>query len=268
MIAVPLSLDASWAVIMREARIFASYRTRALSRLLTIALSLMLFHYLSQLVHVSRFPRPESYFAFVVGGLVILEIIQSTFQMPAQLYQEMIAGTFERVAVSPFGPLGSLYAMTLFPVLLTFLYGFLTLLIAALGFGMPLHWATLPLALPIGLLAALSFMPFSLVFSALAIAFKQQTGNAYVLTGLSFLSGLYFPTALLPGWIRWASEVQPVTPAVDLLRHVVAGLPLTGDATVDLLKMAVFTLVLLPIATAAVARAFELGRRRGTLMEY
>jgi ABC-2 type transport system permease protein len=261
-------LAAAWSIVVREARVFVSYRARALSRLITIAMSLLLFHYISQLVHVSRFPRPQAYFAFVVGGLVVLEIIESTFQMPAQLYTEMLSGTFERIAISPFGPIPSLFAMTLFPVLLNFVYSFATLLIASLAFGMPLHWGTVGLALPVGLLAAASFLPFSLGFAAMAVAVKQQSGSAYVLTGLSFLSGLYFPTTLLPAWIRWASEIQPVTPSVDLLRHLISGLPLQEAAAGDLLKMALFAFIFTPIATIGLARAFRLSRRRGTLMEY
>ena len=57
------------------------------------------------------------------------------------------------------------------------------------------------------------------------------------MTCLSLVAGVFFPVALLPNWIEWTSEVQPLTPSLDLLRHLIVGTP------IDSAWWAVFRLV-------------------------
>jgi len=55
---------------------------------------------------------------------------------------------------------------------------------------------------------------------ALGLLVKQTVmGASFIVSAISLVAGLYFPISLLPGYLRWASDVQPFTPAVDLLRH-------------------------------------------------
>jgi ABC-type multidrug transport system permease subunit len=86
---------------------------------------------------------------------------------------------------------------------------------------------------------------------------------------VTLLAGVYFPVTLLPGWVQWAAEVQPFTPAVDLLRHLLIGVPLrSGAAWLDLAKLVAFPAVLLPLTLAALGGAVRRGRRQGTVTEY
>ena len=81
----------------------------------------------------------------------------------------------------------------------------------------------------------------------MVIAFKQvSSASQFIVTGVAIVGGLYFPIALLPDWIEWTSEVQPFTPATDLLRHLLVGTPLEHSAALDLFKLGAFALVLLP----------------------
>ncbi len=82
------------------------------------------------------------------------------------------------------------------------------------------------------------------------------------------MAGLYFPVALLPDWIQWASNVQPLTPAVELLRSTLVGQSLSSSAWVLLLKLALFAGVALPLSIAVLRKALHASRRRGTILEY
>ena len=76
-----------------------------------------------------------------------------------------------------------------------------------------------------------------MMLAAIVLLVKQtNAGAGLVVTGISLVAGLYFPVSLLPDWIQWASNVQPFTPAVDLLRYLLIGTPLEGSAMADLLK--------------------------------
>jgi ABC-2 type transport system permease protein len=260
---------ATLAVMRRDAQIFLSYRTRVLSQLLNAVFTLTLFHFLAQLVHVDTFDSPRSYFAFVVVGVVILQVLSSCFGTPALVRQELVAGTFEKLVVSPFGALRGIISLTLFPFLYSLLLGGATIALAALLFGLHLDWGTAPLCLPLAALSVAAFLPFGLLFAALTLVVKQSAvGTTWVIALLSLVGGLYFPVSLLPSWIRWLSDVQPFSVAVNLMRHLLVDAPLQESAWLSVVKLAAFALLLMPIALVAITAAIRVGRRRGTILEY
>lgn len=261
---------AAGAIVTRDWKVFRTYRTRLLSHVLSAVTMLFMFRFMSRLVHVSMFRSPDAYFGFAVVGIVILQILTSTLTTPPQaVRQELVAGTFERLVLSPFGAVMSTMSMMLFPFLYATLTGIITLLIAVFAFGLPLHWSTAPLALPVAVLGAVSFWPFGIVIAALTLAFKQaMMATNYVVAAISLLAGFYFPVALLPHWIRWTSKVQPFTPSVDLIRHLLLGTALGEPAWIDVAKLVGFAVVLVPLSGMMLTAAVEFGRRRGTITEY
>lgn len=264
-----LRLDAFWGVVRRDATVFTSYRSQAITQVVGMLFNLTIFYFISQLLHSKAFATSEAYFAYVVVGLVIMQVLITTLGLtPTQVRQELVAGTMERFLVSPFGPDYGVVAMMLFPIASSFVSGAIMLLIAATVFGLPLA-PTAPLAIPIAALGSLAFMPFALALVAVVIAFKQATvGTQFVVSGIAIIGGLYFPAKLLPGWIKWTSEVQPFAPAGDLLRHTLVNQPLIASAGVDLLKLVAFTAVLFPLSMWLLRRAILYGQRRGTIIEY
>jgi phosphomannomutase len=120
-----------------------------------------------------------------------------------------VAGTFERLLLSPFGPVLATIAMTLFPMMRALLMAIWTLALAALIFGLDLRWTTAALAVPVGLLCALTFAAIAVAVAAAVVAFKRAPGIGFVLAGIALVSGVYFPVGEPPGWIEWLSEVQP-----------------------------------------------------------
>ena len=231
--------------------------------------SLAVFYYISRLVRVEAFSSPETYFSFAAVGVIILQVLQSTLDIPVAVRQELVAGTFERMAVSPFGPVGEHPGAV--PV--------------SDGFGRRHHardagpaasscsastraGRRVPLAIPVAAVGALALGAIALLFVAMIVRFKQAPGAAYVLAAISLVAGFYFPATLLPWWLGWASDVQPFTPAVDLLRHLLVGLPLRASAWGDVAKLVGFSAVLLPLGVAGLAFAIDRSRRLGTLTEY
>jgi ABC-2 type transport system permease protein len=265
-----LYLSAFAAVLRRDAQIYASYRFRAIAQIAALLLSVTLFYYVSKLVGVRRFSSTDEYFAFVVVGLVILEVLTSTLvTLPLTVRQELVAGTFERVATSAFGAVGGIAAMLLFPVAVAVTLGGVTTMAAVVLYGMPIVWSTAVLALPVAILGAFAFAPFALLMAATVLAAKQAGGGAsFVVSGIALVSGIFFPIALLPGWLRWMSNVQPFTPALDLMRHLLIGTPLQDSAALNLVKLVGFATLMLPVGVSALNTAVAFCAKRGTLTEY
>jgi ABC-2 type transport system permease protein len=257
------------AVLRRDYVVYISYRSRLASQVLTSVFSLTLFYYVSRLVHVNGFATPGAYFGFVIVGIALISVLYSCFGVAETVRQELIAGTFERLLLSPFGPICSVLAMAVFPLLVSFVLAGFTLLIGWVAFGLSLHWATVPLAIPAMGLALLAFLPFGLAFAALTVVMKQgNVGTSWVIALISIVGGLYFPITLLPGWIQTASEFQPFTPATELLRHLLVGTPQSESIGLIVAKITLFAAVLLPVSLWALSHSIRIGRRRGTIIEY
>lgn len=264
-------IRAGLAVLRRDATIFVSYRGRLIVQLLGTIFSLTLFYYISRVVGGSKlFPDPDDYYAFAVVGLLILSVLNSTLgSPPGSFRQELVAGTFERLYLSPFGPVASLVSMLLFPFCFAIFSAATSLAYAYLAFGLKVEWDTAALAIPLGALGAISFMPFGMLLLAATVVFKQaSSGTTWIIAGISLIGGLYVPISVLPGWMQTLSHIQPFTPATELLRNVLVGTPLRDPAWLDITKCAGFAIVLLPISVWLTHRALDIGRRRATITEY
>jgi uncharacterized membrane protein YdjX (TVP38/TMEM64 family) len=68
--------------------------------------------------------------------------------------------------------------------------------------------------------------------------------------------------------VQTASQLQPFTPATNVLRHFLVNTPLTSPVATALLKLMGFAAVLLPLSLFTLARAIRFGQRRGTIIEY
>lgn len=258
------------AIVRRDARVFYSYRLRSVGQLIGATFTLTLFYEISRLVSTRRFATPQAYFDFAAVGLAVLPVLRAGLvSAPSALRDELIAGTFEHSALSPFGPVAYLLCTLVFPFVVGMASGAITLSLAAVLFHLHVAWATAALAVPLALLGALALAPFATLLLAGTVIVKQlTTGAGWIVAAFSLLGGAYFPVALLPGWIRWASGAQPLTPALDLLRHVLVHASAGGSAPGQLARLAVFAAVGLPLGAAALHWACAFTRRRGTLLEY
>ena len=261
-------LAAAAGIFRRDVTVYLSYRWRLGTQYLGVLFSLAVFYYISRLVRVGEFPSPDAYFSYAAVGVIILQVLQSTLDIPVSVRQELVAGTFERMAVSPFGPVWSILALFLFPLALAVVTMLVTLALGVVVFGLDARWSTVPLAVPVALVGAMALGAIALLFAAMVVRYKQAPGAAYVLAAISLVAGFYFPPSLLPWWLGWASEVQPFTPAVDLLRHLLVGQPLRASGWGDVAKLVGFTAALLPLGLAGLSLAVDRGRRLGTLTEY
>lgn len=261
---------AAAAMARRDALTIWSYRLRLVAQIASACLGLVVFHYVSQLVRAKPFTSPGAYFGFVVVGLLALQAFTVAIRGPARgARQELVAGTFERLLVSPAGPTAALMGTLVFPVVLAMVVGGISLLFAAAVLGLDLRWGTAPLALPLSALIAASAAPFGLFVLAGIVLVKQaEAAASWLIVMLTLIAGVYFPVDLLPGWIRWSSEVQPFTPSIDLMRNVLVGTPLARSVPGELVRLAGSALLLLPIGVLVLRTAIRTAQKQGTVLEY
>ena len=129
------------------------------------------------------------------------------------------------MVVSPFGPLGGIVALSLFPMALATVMATITIVgrrrhcSACRCTGRPCRSRCRP-----SLLGLCAFLPLALLLAGAVLIVKQAGSIAnFLITGLAFASGSFFPVSVLPSALRWISDVQPLTPALELIRHELVG---------------------------------------------
>jgi lipooligosaccharide transport system permease protein len=108
--------------------------------------------------------------------------------------------------------------------------------------------------LPLLFLIGLAFAGPALVMTAFARGYDFF--NYYMtllVTPMFILSGVFYPVSSLPAALQTAVQFLPLTHAVDLIRPLIAGLPVT-DVPLHLAVLAGYALVGYVVAVALVRR--------------
>jgi lipooligosaccharide transport system permease protein len=99
----------------------------------------------------------------------------------------------------------------------------LAIIVVAFGLGVTRE-PTLLAVLPVVVLTGLAFGALGLCVNAVARSYDFFSYYfTLVLTPMTFLSGVFFPVAQLPGWLQSVSAVLPLTAAIALARPLVLG---------------------------------------------
>lgn len=259
------------AVARRDLYIERSYRLRYANRLIETAITGAIVYQLSTLIVDSpdlvRFGG--SYFDFALIGLAVMTIARlgiSTFN--ANIVREQTQGTLEVLLATPTRVSVLLIGSFVFPLALTsidlVLYGAGIVL-----FGDGVNPGGLPYVLPLLLLTLASFCAFGIVGAAVVVLTKRgdpMTGPIVALT--SILSGAVFPVSTFPAALQVIAKVFPAFYGINGLREALLTKAGWSEIMPDLLVLAAFDAVLLPLSVALFVRALTAARRTGTLSSF
>ena len=262
------------AFIRRDFLAEKSYRLSfALGALATLA-NLAVFYFIGKLFGGALAPQLElygtGYFAYVFTAMAFFGYIGTgAGSYAGRLRLEQTQGTLEAVLSTPLGILPFLAAMSAW----NFLFATFELLVYALAgifiFKLDFSAANWPAASLVFLLSAACFAALGILSSCFVVLFKRGNPLAWLLINFEgLLGGVYFPVAVLPGWLLAVSNLLPVTYAVrafQLAVHRGAGL---AEIKGDLLALAAFNFVLIPAAVWFFGRSVRRARRNGTLGGY
>lgn len=109
--------------------------------------------------------------------------------------------------------------------------------------------------LPVALLVGYTFGAMALVVTSYARSFDFfMYYSTLVITPMFLLSGVFFPLTVMPAWVQGLAQVLPLVHAVEVVRPLMAGLPL-GDPLPHLAVLVLY-------GSAALAWAMSRLRRR------
>lgn len=260
------------AFFRRDARIALSYPLGFWLPWISIVISVVGFHFVSQLVTPSaalgEHGQVSSYFPYVIVNVTFSVLLSSALQAFASIVRrDQITGTLEPIlAVAP-GVSGVIAASGIWTLTISALQVALYLVTASL-LGLRLGGANLLCVVTFSVLGTACMATLGLIAAAAVIAFKQAPPSNFLIGGAaSMLAGVLFPTTLLPWPLQIVAWCLPLTHALAGMRAGVAGLGVSAVAG-DAAWLAVATLLLIPIAIFMLTAAIERAQRDGTLAYY
>jgi lipooligosaccharide transport system permease protein len=195
------------------------------------------------------------YLTFLASGILASSAMNTaSFEAMFSVYTRMIPQkTYEAILATPLEVQDILAGEMLWCATKCVISGSAILAVAAL-LGAVHTWQAL-WVLPVLFLIGLCFSGLGLIMTALAPGYDFF--NYYVtivLTPMFILSGVFYPVSSLPAALQAMVQVLPLVHAVDLIRPLVAGLPLT--------HVALHLAVLAGYGAAGYLIAVRLARRR------
>jgi len=215
----------------------------------------------------------------LVLGVLLWSFLSAMFQeISNSISYERWEGTLEYTFMAPVHRLTHLLGVSLFAVV----YSVVRTVVIMVGLLLFVHLsfagANLLGVLVVLLVASVAFMGLGLVAAILPVLSPENGAQATnIVQGLLLLvSGIYYPVAVLPAWVRPFSALSPATYALAAARKLMgldnpasrpgalAGAPL-GAVTHELLVLALMGLLLVPLGLWIFSLVEHWAKRTGKL---
>ena len=205
---------------------------------------------------------------FLAIGTLVWSFLNSVFMNMAEMIAwERWEGTIEYTMMAPVSRLTHMFGQSVFSITYGVFRAGLLLGVLALFFDINLGGANLPGALLTILVGSVSFVGFGIMAAVLPLLFPEKGEQmTFIISSILLLvSGVYYPTDVLPGWMQALSTMSPATYVLDAMREAI----LKGAGTVDLLPkmlpMLLIGLITVPLGLAVFSYFERFAKRTGRL---
>ncbi len=223
---------------------------------------------LSAYIYVYRMLNAPPFFAgfVIIGGTMIAFWSNVLWNMSAQFYWEKETGNLEVYFVAPVSRMAILLGMALGGIVNTTLRATAILIAGTLIFQVPLVISEPLTALLMFFLTIIALYALGMLFASLFMMYGREAWHTANLLQepVHFLSGSYFPTKYL-GAVQLLSSLIPLTFGLDGIRRVMISGEGIADTWFNIVALAIFIAILLPLAKFALDYMENLGKKEGRL---
>ncbi len=260
----------SVAFLHRNLLELTSYKSAFILDTAAILFQILTFFFIGKLIPesvASEFiPSKSAYFPFVLLGITF-SLYQATAlqSLTGALAREQESGTLEMILVTT--PIWTiLTAGFLWNLVFTTLRVILYLLVGFILFK-PLKIHFDPFAFITAIILTLSsLMGFGFFSAGYYLKHKRGDPISFFMNGISkFLSGIFFPIAVLPIWAQKISLLLPLAHALRAIRGVLLEGLTFGELSDQFFILIIFTGLLLPSGILYFIQSYRKACREGNL---
>jgi ABC-2 type transport system permease protein len=268
-----MTLGKMGAFVVRSARLEWSSKLSFFGKYLGQLVQLFFIYFLARVVGSGSSllgEYREHYFAFLlVGSLFSHYLTVGLRQLPILVREELLMGTLESILVTPTHTVLVLLGAWIWPQIEATLLLIVSLAIGGLALGADLSQANWLTALVVTALSLVCLSAWGILSVAFVIIVKRTDPlNWLIGATISFFSGVFFPTAVLPPLLRAVSYVFPLTYSLEMLRAGILQGRTLGAMGSSLWILALLTLFFAPLSLLVLRWAIRRARLHGSLAHY
>jgi ABC-2 type transport system permease protein len=229
-------------------------RTELITRMVQPALWLLIFGTTFNRLRVID-TGSVPYLAFLAPGIIAQSALFISIFYGIQIVWDRDAGILAKLMVTP-SPTGALVAGKSFAAGVRSVAQVIGVLLLAYLMAIPLTHNPLRVlaAVLVVMLGSAFFACLSLTLAGLVRSRDRLMGIGQAITmPLFFASNALYPVTVMPDWLRWLSQVNPLSYEVDSLRLLLAGIP-SEHPWLDFAVLAVAACIGMATASALLPR--------------
>lgn len=269
-----MTLTRLLAFLRRDFQNEASYRFAFFMTIGGVIFRSLLFFFLSEFIGMIANPflgdYQGDYFSFVIIGIALGGYFSVGLTGFAQaLRQAQVTGTLEATMMTPTPVSLVIVGSALWSYTYTTFRVFIYLLFGALFLTLDLSRVNVLAAVLILALSVVAFASIGIVAAGVIMVLKRGDPVTAVLANTAnLLGGVFYPVAILPGWLQLFSYFLPLTYALRGMRLAVLKGASWAELAPDILALLAFCVILFPLSLFVFRYAVERARAEGTLAHY
>lgn len=267
----------AWAFLVRDLRSETSYRLSFVLSAVGLFVTATMWYFMARFITAAgneeRLLRQTGglgYYSYALIGLMVQRFLDvSLHSYGSQIRSEQTTGTLEAMLVTP-ARLGYIVvASSTYSYIFASLQAAAYLFFGVMVFGVRLNPGSLVGGAAAILLTVLALSGIGILSAAFVLYFKRGNPLDFVITSLSLLFGnVIIPPDSLPEAIRPLCRIVPVFYANSAVRGALLQGRGLRDLAPDLLALAGFAAVLLPLGLWGARLAVRRAKHEGTLVQY
>lgn len=250
-----------------------SYRVQTLLSFVAIVASVVPLYFIAGAVQpvMSASIKSEGGNAFgflAVGYATFMLVSMAVSALPQAVSDRINSGVFEALLATPTSLAELMLGLHAFDLLLAAVRAAVLLGAAALLGATMLPGRVFPAAM-ILMLIVLAHIPIGVLGAAMILGFRTAGPLPKLVISMSaLLGGVYYPTSVIPSWLRLVSDALPLSYGLRALRRVLLQNASLGAVAPDLAAVAAYALALGTLAAVALSLSLRHARAQGTLTQY
>lgn len=251
-----------------------SYRTNFFWMFFNVLFEVFVFYFIGLMVGQSATPYLSQfggeYFPFVFIGIAFTKYSWTSINALSDfLRNEQMMGTLESLLSTPTSFYLTVVFSTLWRFVFTTVQVVICLLVGVLILGFSFEGANLSGAVVILALNVSSLIGLGIVAAGFTLVIKKGNFLGVVFSKASdVLSGVYFPLAVLPPWLKWVSALMPLKYSLEAMRLVLLNGYGLGQVLPQITALVVFSLVLIPLGLLFLKYSLVKAKVDGSLIQY
>lgn len=207
------------AIIQRNLLNYTRNRGRMIGSIVMSMFMLVMFSFMMK-SSMSGFGEPMNY---LIAGVIIMTVFQTGINNSSDILSDISDGYMKEVMVAPIARSQISIGNIISGAVVSTLQGTLTMIISLL-IGFRINVLQILLLIVVMLVSAMTFSAVGLFLATVSRNSPSfQTISSMIMMPLTFVSGAYIPTTMMPGFLLPVVYLNPLTYVTSIFRYIALG---------------------------------------------